>query len=679
MKVGRCIWLAGWFWAGAWLAADAAHAQSAAATDAPPIPLAITDSRTDTKRGALRRSIGGPRLTSTPGTRGDGLRAATLLPGVTPPALLLGGLPIRGGGPHDSAIMLEGLPIANAFHLGALSSFMNTRWLERIDVYPSNYSSRFGRKRSGIVDLRMRELGEKDVTGQLDLNTFDASVTAEAPLGKALSMGFGLRRSHLKYLQPAFRARDLDLQSTPVYSDYQWITSFRPSSRDRLRLMVFGSGDDLHVRPIKNGAQLPDYVRVHNALHRAQLSWQHRRPGWEQDVDLAVGTIDTSSSLAGRFRAIDGSEVLGRAEWRLALNRYVKLSTGADLYLSKARLRYQGPPPVESSNHPAGDIFTAPPAETLQHLATDDHWLLFKPALYLDAEFALSPLRLVVSSRLDYDHTTRSYSYDPRVVLLHNLNEQLRFRAGAGVFSQAPDYIASHPVLGNPTLQPSRTLHLDAGVDCYPLSSLQLSLDAYYKYLGRDIVSTFTGEAPGFTNGGEGRMFGVEFLAVLALDDHFSGQVAYSWSRSERTAFEENYLPFTYDQPHVLSVSGHYRTANGWELGATFRLASGRPYTPIRSGTDGNERPASYDLVTGQFAPAYLSINSARDPFSHRLDLHVEKRWQLEGWAISAYLDIQNVYNTNIGEGRIYSRDYEQNSAAQGLPLLPTIGMRGEL
>ena len=46
---------------------------------------------------------------------------------------------------------------------------------------------------------------------------------------------------------------------------------------------------------------------------------------------------------------------------------------------------------------------------------------------------------------------------------------------------------------------------------------------------------------------------------------------------------------------------------------------------------------------------------------------------------MNAYLDVQNVYNRANAEGRSYNFDYSQSKPVRGLPILPILGLRGEL
>ena len=63
-----------------------------------------------------------------------------------------------------------------------------------------------------------------------------------------------------------------------------------------------------------------------------------------------------------------------------------------------------------------------------------------------------------------------------------------------------------------------------------------------------------------------------------------------------------------------------------------------------------------------------------------RLDLRIEKRWKIrnEG-GITLYLDVQNVLNQRHPEATVYGYDYRDTDDILGLPILPIIGVRGEL
>ncbi len=65
-------------------------------------------------------------------------------------------------------------------------------------------------------------------------------------------------------------------------------------------------------------------------------------------------------------------------------------------------------------------------------------------------------------------------------------------------------------------------------------------------------------------------------------------------------------------------------------------------------------------------------------PLYHTLDVRVDKRWRFKTWQLSAYLDIQNVYNSGNAEGVAYNYNYTQRQYVSGVPVLPSLGLRAD-
>jgi outer membrane receptor protein involved in Fe transport len=207
-------------------------------------------------------------------------------------------------------------------------------------------------------------------------------------------------------------------------------------------------------------------------------------------------------------------------------------------------------------------------------------------------------------------------------------------------------------------------------VDHELTEGVKIGLEGFYKFLYDRVIGTEFGEAPYFTNGGKGRVFGLEVSAKVDPRGRFFGYLSYTLSRSERMDRNEGYKVFDFDQPHILTVSGTYRLGRGWEAGALFRLTSGNPDTPVIG--------AIYNKDSDLFTPVYGHINSIRKPLFHRLDVRVEKQWKFSAWKLALYLDIQNVYNSVNSENIVYDFEYRTSRNIRGLPIIPNLGLRGE-
>jgi len=104
-------------------------------------------------REVTRRVIRREELTQVPGTRGDALRAVEILPGVGRPPFGTGQIIVRGSAPSDSEVFLEGIPLPLLYHFGGLTSVYNSRLLEQIEFVPGNFSTRYGRRIGGIIEV----------------------------------------------------------------------------------------------------------------------------------------------------------------------------------------------------------------------------------------------------------------------------------------------------------------------------------------------------------------------------------------------------------------------------------------------------------------------------------------------------------------------------------------------
>src|SRR5690606_15537402 len=236
-----------------------------------------------------------------------------------------------------------------------------------------------------------------------------------------------------------------------------------------------------------------------------------------------------------------------------------------------------------------------------------------------------------------------------------------------------PEFQETNAVFGTPNLQSNRALHASVGVEQELTDQLELSVEGYYKDLDRQVVAGFT---PGYSNRGTGRVIGAETLLKYKPDSRFFGWIAYTISKSTRRngPGEEEYH-FQFDQTHNLIMLGSYRLGDGWEIGARFRVVSGNMSTPVSRFPS---LSSLYAADPGSYAPLQGKLNSERLPLFHQLDVRLERSWQFADWRLLAYLDVWNAYNNAAVEAYQYNFDFSSRAPQTGLPILPSLGLRGE-
>jgi TonB family protein len=639
-------------------------------------------------REVTKRTMDQRELLRVPGSNGDALRALQNLPGIARPPGLAGLLIVRGSSPQDTQIFVDGTAIPLVYHFGGLSSVVPTEMLSKIDFYPGNFSTQYGRALGGIIDVGVRDPSPPcdgkprrgsvtdtapgascGIHGLAQVDLIDARALAEGPIGKGWSFAVGARRSWVDtWLGPVLTATGANVTAAPVYYDWQAMVQKDWNKNQQFRLLFFGSDDRVDILTKDTSATQPTLVgdvSLHTFFWRLQARYKQR---FDKDTELRVvaafGEDKIDFYLGSIYFTLDTLPLSGRAELSRRLFAGATANVGIDLvwtpYSVNAQLPKLPPP-----GQPAGGPFGSTPAVAASETGTN-----YLPAAY--AELELTPwkgARIVPGVRLDYTKITNRWDLAPRVIVRQDVGPafpRTTLKGGVGVFYEAPQPQQSDPVFGQPNLLSERAIHYSLGVEREFTKQLEVSLEGFYKQLD-SLVVTQNG------NSGQGWVYGLETLIRYKPDKHFFGWVAYTLSQSLRKDFPDGPVrtaPF--DQTHILTVLGSYKLGRGWEVGARFRLVSGNPYTPNTYGF--------YDANSGVYLPlTSFPPNNSRLPLFHQLDIRVDKTWKFKYWQFGIYADVQNVYNSGNVEGVSYNYNFTQTSYITGLPFLPSIGLRGEL
>ncbi|MGC4116229.1 MAG: hypothetical protein QM765_16955 [Myxococcales bacterium] len=141
----------------------------------------------------------------------------------------------------------------------------------------------------------------------------------------------------------------------------------------------------------------------------------------------------------------------------------------------------------------------------------------------------------------------------------------------------------------------------------------------------------------------------------------------------------EGYLPYAFDQTHVLNAVLSYQLPAGWTVGAVFHLNTGRPEAGTMTSVTMREGSVSN-------TPTWVTLSQNRadrlPPFL-RLDVRVSKVFVFDDFTLDAYLDVLNVafQSETVGftyTGGLYRGGGALKKSGIGLPvILPILGVKG--
>jgi TonB family protein len=604
-----------------------------------------------------------------PGTNGDALRSLQNLPGVARPPGFAGLLIVRGSAPEDSQIFVDGTPVPIIYHFGGLSSVVPTEMLSRIDFFPGNFSSQYGRAMGGIVDVGLADPKGDKLHVMAEANLIDTRAIVQGPLfdtGWTFSLA-GRRSWFDVWLGPVLQGLSAGTSVAPVYYDYQGVVQRQFNKRESVRFAFFGSDDKLDILLKSPSASEPELSGFgdHTGFWRTQALYRnHISDRTELRIVGAFGE-DYVNFNAGSLLSVNLQDwpITSRVEVAERLDKRLTMNVGLDLLYEPYTVSVVAPPPPKPGQPPPGPFSSQP------SLATNSSGALFQPALYTEWEATpWAGTRIIPGIRLDYTRETAAWDLSPRVVVRQDVahNPRTTLKAGVGLFTQPPQPRETNAVFGTPGLSSNRAYQYDVGIEHEFTSQIDASVEGFYKELD-NLVET------GLGNTGSGLVYGGETLIRYKRDEHFFGWLAYTLSRSVRR--EAPGLPlqvFLYDETHVLTVLGSYRLGHGWEFGARYRLTSGYMTTPQGYGF--------YDENIGTYVPlqAYPP-NGTRLPLFHSLDLRVDKSWKAKWGTFGMYLDVLNVYNSGNAAGTTYDYNYTHASQVNDLPILPSLGLHAEM
>ena len=653
-----------------------------------PLDVTVTGQRPEPGRTA---SLTRAEVRELPGAFGDPLRAIEALPGVTP---IVSGLPfffIRGAPPGNVGYFLDGIRVPLLFHVGAGPSIIHPGLVDRVDLYPGGYPARFGRYAGGIVSTETLP-PEKELHGEYNLRLFDAGVLVEAPFAeKKATVLVGGRYSYtaavLTLLSP---------ETVLQYWDYQARASYDLSRSDTLSVFAFGSYDYLGEK-----TQTGTVTLFGMEFHRVDLRYDHNLEG--RGTMRSAFTLGIDRSRAPQDRSVRARLAATRTELLYRLSEGALLRAGTDLQLDYYDVEL-GPIGLSPVARRAAEFF---PTRTDIAVGTR-----------ADVVITVGPsLDVTPGVRVDLfgSQGASALAVDPRLATRARASKNVHVLTTFGVAHQPPAFVVPVPGVQpgglrgglQRALQESLGVEVDLGdattatatvfhnaffnmsdplsvtepelEGCPPGSFPDDSLagdpggqpdearrcgDERFEpgTLGPD-RSGGGGQAADSIGGRRalrafevrtlGSAYGLELFLKRRLTSKLGGFLSYTLSRSTRSNGRRRHIA-SFDRTHVANAAVAYNLGRNWRVGARGVFYTGLPKAPDPTDPDSTRLPPFY-----------------------RLDLRLEKRWNLS----------QDVWIAFVAEGMNVTLNKEAISTSCTLsgceaetigPVsLPSVGVEG--
>ena len=184
------------------------------------------------------------QIKNTPAILGEAdiLKTIQLMPGVQAGTEGFSGLYVRGGGPDQNLILLDGIPIYNADHMLGVFSIFTPEAMKKVTLFKGSFPARYGGRLSSIVDIRTNDGDMQNYHGTVSIGLLTSKLHLEGPILKdRTSFCLTGRRTYLDLVARPFLPEDKKYNY--YFYDINAKVNHKFSDRSRLFLSFYKGKD----------------------------------------------------------------------------------------------------------------------------------------------------------------------------------------------------------------------------------------------------------------------------------------------------------------------------------------------------------------------------------------------------------------------------------------------------
>jgi hypothetical protein len=661
----------------------------------------------------------------------DILKAIQLLPGVQS-SEGSSGFYVRGGGPDQNLILLDGVPVYNASHIGGLFSVFNADAIKNVRLTKGGFPARFGGRLSSVLEIDMREGNMKEFKGDATLGLISSKLTLEGPIIKdRTSFIVSGRRTYADLLAGPFMPASTDL--TLYFYDLNAKINHKISKNDRVYLSAYMGNDAFGVdfdgsqEGKGEGGESSENGILNFGLGYGNLTstlrWNHlfsdklfsnttlTYSRYSFNTNFGLTSDNTNENTAINFDYLAGIEDLGGRidfDYMPNPNHDIKFGTSYTYH-------HFFPGEVNQNiNIQSSDTSRNFSLDTTLNFSgnTNVHEMFFyaednvKITSRLKANIGLHIGYYSLANNsstnniglIDKINDKNNLSFQPRVSARYLLSENWSLKASYAKMEQNI-HLLSNSSVGFPSdiwvpalesVPPQKSKQWAGSVSTLLFQgAYELSLEGYYKTMGNlitykagysNLESTEAWENAVET-GGEGKAYGAEIF-LQKKKGKTTGWIGYTLSWADRRFDNINFgewYSYKYDRRHDFSLVISHKFNDKWDVGATWVYGTGNAITFPQGVYTGMPQISPWDeQVAVDFVESYGNRNSTRLPAYHRLDFGVNKHKKRNKWDSTLSLGAYNVYNRKNPFFAYLAYEDNQRVAKQVslFPIIPSISYR---
>lgn len=545
----------------------------------------------------------------------DVLKTIQLLPGVQAGVEGSSGIYVRGGGPDQNLMLLDGVNVYNAGHFYGIFSIFNGDAVKKVTLYKGSFPARFGGRLSSVIDIRQRDGNMKEYHGSVGIGLLSGTLNLEGPIIKDKT-SFSI--SGRRFWADAFlrTAKLFTDETVPIlyFYDINAKISHIFNDKSRLYLSVYNGKDFMGAETGKKDESNYEYMRFHWGNTLGSLRWNY----------VFNPKLFVNATVAYNQYKFD---FLSENNYSWLLYYPEEKNYGLQKR-SSSSYQYSG---IEDWSGNVDFEFIPNPNHHIR-FGAGYIYHTFKPEVHGSKEYEEDHTGIIVNNDIPFmsevikAHETSLYAEDeitlnehwkanlgahfstfnvrekhyksiqPRVSLGYELNRNLSFKSSYSMMSQYV-HLLTNSSLSNPTdiwvpsipkLAPMKAQQFTLGAFYNTRTGYNFSIEGFYKNM-KNLLEYKEGSLWGSSSkpwheqveAGKGNAYGVELFAEKT-EGKLTGWIGYTLAWNNRkfpTINQGKEYPAKYDRRHDVKFNMTYKANHRWDLFATFTLASGNVYS----------------------------------------------------------------------------------------------------
>lgn len=573
-------------------------------------------------------------IRNTPGVLGetDVLKAIQLVPGVQSGVEGSAGVHVRGGGPDQNLILLDGVPLYNVEHLFGFFSVFTPEAVKKVSFFKGSFPARFGGRLSSVIDVRTNDGDMQKYHGSISVGLLSSKINLEGPIIKdRTSFNISARRTYLDLIAKPFMKKDE--KYAYYFYDINGKINHKFNDRSRLFLSTY-HGKDKYSFKYKSSSVYTDYSvgtehpsvppkdtekTEYKSENRQTMSWGNTvvAARWNFIFNNKLFSNTTVAYNNYHFRAnlkrhdksnsaarntenyYDNNYNSGIRDWTYNIDFDYNPTPNHQIKFGAGYLHHTFKPEIQTSRIKESSDDHA--QDTLYSLTQNESIYAHEAFTYIEDNFNLGK-KIQLNAGLHFslfNVQSKSYlSLQPRLSIRYEPVKDIVLKASYTKMNQYINLLSSS-IISMPTdlwvpvtkdIKPMRAHQYSLGGYYSGVKGWEFSVEGYFKDM-RNVLeykdgTFFLGNSTNWNEKvemGKGRSFGIEFQVQKTLGKA-TGWLSYTLAKADRQ-FDKGGIndglrfPYKYDRRHCVNLTLSYKFNDRIDISGTWTFATGNTTT----------------------------------------------------------------------------------------------------